>query len=543
MGGPPPVFLSPYRPIQRDRIAAEFRNRLRGSVSHPGQHAETSIHWRPIKIAQEPTAAVLRNRLRGRAWIPGGQQVHQPETPISYPQSVLRVIGQHPWRAGKASPPRVHLPETPVTFPGDLIVRGRQYRRQGDVWIPLSPGPSVYVPPTAIHQWTVLAGQHPWRAGRAAVPKQHLPETPITYPWSALRSVGQHPWRAGRAAPPRVHLPETPVGRGWSVQQVIGRHPWRAGKASPPTVHPPETPVLRPWAVQQIIGRRWRQRGILWLPVHVGPFIPPPTLTPLNWKPAKRSPWPPYRGHVWIEPLPYLPPAVPSKTPLRGMMVRRTGEAQARRPKGWILRWAPAPIVGGSLTIGYNIYANTGAGDPINYLVPIATVYGLTYTTSPLSYPGDWKIAVRAFNVYGEEKNLDCEVELILDSSGNDITNRPTAPTALRAFATVGGGIRVEWAYPPPLNPAKTPTGFHVYDGIGSVNYISPVATVSWGSGIVNMFVANLSGLTGGTTYQIGVRAYNGTAEEPNTNFVTVTADTTGPGPVDSLTGSPTVGG
>ena len=39
-----------------------------------------------------------------------------------------------------------------------------------------------------------------------------------------------------------------------------------------------------------------------------------------------------------------------------------------------------------------------------------------------------------------------------------------------------------------------------------------------------------------GVTYVIGVRAYNATAEEPNTMTVTVTADATGPEPVDSLT-------
>jgi hypothetical protein len=46
-----------------------------------------------------------------------------------------------------------------------------------------------------------------------------------------------------------------------------------------------------------------------------------------------------------------------------------------------------------------------------------------------------------------------------------------------------------------------------------------------------------MAGFTDGTTYTIGVRAYNATAEEMNTNAVTVTAIATGPAQVDGLVG------
>ena len=188
--------------------------------------------------------------------------------------------------------------------------------------------------------------------------------------------------------------------------------------------------------------------------------------------------------------------------------------------------------------IEYQIFANTGIGDPINYNLAIATTGLLTWTSSPLAYPGTWKFGVRAFDpVTGlEEENLDAAVTIILDGSGIDITNRPKAPLALRAFPTAGGGIRVEWAYNT-INPSPVPTGFHVYIGTGGMpSYGSPAATVSFQAAIAGTFVANLSGLTGGTAYTIGVRAYNATAEEPNTNTVTVTAITTGPSAVISLT-------
>jgi len=96
--------------------------------------------------------------------------------------------------------------------------------------------------------------------------------------------------------------------------------------------------------------------------------------------------------------------------------------------------------------------------------------------------------------------------------------------------------VRVEWAYPPTTGP-KAPTGFHVYLGTGSVNYTSPAATVLFTTGIANTFGVNVTGLPDATTYLIGVRAYNSTAEEPNTYTVSVLTDATGPGPVDSLTG------
>ena len=134
-----------------------------------------------------------------------------------------------------------------------------------------------------------------------------------------------------------------------------------------------------------------------------------------------------------------------------------------------------------------------------------------------------------------EEENLDCAVTIILDASGIDITNRPKAPTALRALARAGGTIRVEWAYNT-INPSPVPTGFHVYKGTGGMpSYGSPAATVSFQAAIAGSFMADLSGLTNGTVYTIGVRAYNSTAEEPNTVTVNCTADSTGPTAVVSL--------
>ncbi len=97
--------------------------------------------------------------------------------------------------------------------------------------------------------------------------------------------------------------------------------------------------------------------------------------------------------------------------------------------------------------------------------------------------------------------------------------------------------MRIEWPYPI-LDRARAPTGFTFTLGpAGLPNYSSPAATVLFDAGIANTFACNLAGLIGGTTYTIGVRAYNAIAEEANTNTVTVTADATGPSPVVQLTG------
>ena len=215
--------------------------------------------------------------------------------------------------------------------------------------------------------------------------------------------------------------------------------------------------------------------------------------------------------------------------------------------------------------VQYHVYANIESSDPIDYESPVATVSATTWMSGTLTAPGTWRFGVRAFNRSGEEQNLDCSATIILDAYGNDITNRPAPPTGLRAFATAGGGIRVEWWYPS-VNGTKAPTGFHVYTGHVSVpeavssyssvavpnqsipnagnsttvpvvtpDYAYPAATMLYSAAFFNTFQANLSGLTDRTKYTIGVRAYNAFGEEQNTTVVTVTADATGPAAVDSL--------
>jgi hypothetical protein len=216
-------------------------------------------------------------------------------------------------------------------------------------------------------------------------------------------------------------------------------------------------------------------------------------------------------------------------------VVRPVARPGALRPRGSVRFGAPG-LAALADEVQYHVYANLGNRDPIDYKSPIATVSTTTWTSAALASPGTWQFGVRAFDANGEEQNLDCAVTVVLDSHGNDITNVPAPPGGLRAFATAGGSIRMEWWYPVAGGP-KAPRGFHVYSGTGGIpNYATPAATVLSSAGLFNTYQANLAGFSDGIAYAIGVRAYNSSGEESNTTVVTVTADTNGPAAVSSLT-------
>jgi len=388
--------------------------------------------------------------------------------------------------------------------------------RRGHVVLPQ--GPNLGNPPTA-RAWKIAQGGQHGRRGRAWIPAGPPERTPVLAPYQPIvRLDGRSTplgWRHGRVILPQgPNLgPPPPRVASWSI--VRGGLYHRAGSA----IVPPSGPLRH-------------------LP-------PAPPLTLYSWLLARgdragrdRH----QRGRVWFPIVTRLGPAPVVDFPRRGLMARRQDERRGlTKANGRGSAWNPHLPPPLQMLTGYNVYMNHGAGLPIDYLHPVATVNALSVTswTSPaLTYPADWWIALRAFNQFGEEQNLDCAVEVILDGTGKDITNRPLPPTALRAMAIANGGIKLEWHYAP-VYTAKAPSGFNVYLGAGAPpSYGSPVATVGFGTSIANTFFTTISGLTSSVTYFVGVRAYNATAEEPNTNTVSVVADATGPAAVASLTGT-----
>jgi hypothetical protein len=197
-------------------------------------------------------------------------------------------------------------------------------------------------------------------------------------------------------------------------------------------------------------------------------------------------------------------------------------------------------VLGGSMVavpLLYHVYMNRGQGDPINYATPVATVAGLTWTSGVLTFPGDYKLGVRAYDPLSclEEQNVDAVVEVVLDADGNDVTRVPPPPLGLRAVPLQGGRVRVEWTLNC-TNLSRQPLGFHVYLAPSSVpDYSKAVATVAWSDQRMGYFVADLGNLTNGSTYAIGVRAFNAFGEEANTIVLSIKADATPPSLVDSL--------
>jgi hypothetical protein len=97
--------------------------------------------------------------------------------------------------------------------------------------------------------------------------------------------------------------------------------------------------------------------------------------------------------------------------------------------------------------------------------------------------------------------------------------------------------VLVEWTWPYLRGPK--PAGFHLYKGVGAVDYTTVAATVAY-SGLLVPPRAVLAGLTDGTTYLVGVRAYNAVGEETNTVVASVLADATAPANPENLTATAT---
>ena len=190
----------------------------------------------------------------------------------------------------------------------------------------------------------------------------------------------------------------------------------------------------------------------------------------------------------------------------------------------------------------YKVYKNDGSGGPVDYSTPIATTSSLSYVGSALALSSDTTFAVRTYDTVSglEDANTDCRVRIVVDGSGNDVTNRPNAPIGVTVRLLAAGAIRVEWAYGA-AGQAGAPTQFKVWATLGgSVNYAAaPNATVAYQAGRLQ-YSATVPGLTGGSLYSIGVRSSNASGDETNTTAVQATPDSTAPSAPTGLAGSAT---
>ena len=189
------------------------------------------------------------------------------------------------------------------------------------------------------------------------------------------------------------------------------------------------------------------------------------------------------------------------------------------------------------MSVVYHIYKNNGSGGPIDWTTVVATVSGLTWTSSALATPSDTTFAVRAYDnvTTYEDQNIDATARLVVSSGGVDITNVPVAPSMLTVTPTANASLEVDWLYAGAISGAKAPTGFKIYCNTPTVSYGSPAATVAFSPGRT-AYYKSITGLTDGSAYQVVVRSYNATGDDGNTTVATATAVSTGPSAVDSLT-------
>jgi hypothetical protein len=190
------------------------------------------------------------------------------------------------------------------------------------------------------------------------------------------------------------------------------------------------------------------------------------------------------------------------------------------------------------VAISYHVYANDMAGGSIDYGSPVATVVGTTWATPPIPLGSDARYAVRAFDTVSGliDQNVDAAVRILTDpTTGADVTARPNPPIGLSVLPTANGGVTIRWTYNP--GGATAPQSFDVYLTAGTaVDWTAPPATsVPYVPG-QPAYSANLTGLTGGTTYAVGVRGRNAAGREVNTTTVTFAAKTTGPAAVEGAT-------
>lgn len=189
------------------------------------------------------------------------------------------------------------------------------------------------------------------------------------------------------------------------------------------------------------------------------------------------------------------------------------------------------PIVGAPT---YNVYKNDGAGGPVDYTTIVATTSSNTYSPAALATPSDNTFAIRAVKSSLEDLNQDVFVRIIIDSSGADITGRPSSPGLVTARPGSSGTAIITWVHNHRLG--GKPTGFKIWVSSGSISYGStPTTTTPFVDGQLVYLVA-VSGLSDGVTYNVAVRATNATADDPNTTTATVVGDAVGPPTVDSFT-------
>lgn len=168
------------------------------------------------------------------------------------------------------------------------------------------------------------------------------------------------------------------------------------------------------------------------------------------------------------------------------------------------------------MAIVYRIYANDGAGGPLDYTNLVGTTGTLAFSPPALAAGSDWTFGVRAFDdATGlEESNTDARVRIRVDAAGVLVGDLPNPPVGLTVSPRPGDLVFARWSYAK-AGQAAPPTGFRVYLAPGTVTLpAAPAATVPFSdSGVFNTYSAQVGPITPGVAYQVVVTAYNAAGE------------------------------
>jgi hypothetical protein len=189
-----------------------------------------------------------------------------------------------------------------------------------------------------------------------------------------------------------------------------------------------------------------------------------------------------------------------------------------------------------------DVYANDGAGGPVDYVTPAAALADgtLAWTSPALADGSDWTFAVRLRGPAGlRERNADARVRVRVGAGGALLPDLPDPPAHPAAVAESATALRVTWAFRAAAGPAPSAFGVWVVPGTTPSAAGPPALAVPAVAGR-HAYSARLAGLAAATAHAVAVAALAGPAYGPAATCVAATPAAAGPAAVDGLAAAAT---
>lgn len=190
------------------------------------------------------------------------------------------------------------------------------------------------------------------------------------------------------------------------------------------------------------------------------------------------------------------------------------------------------------------VFANDGAGGPVDRSTPVATVSGPPWTWTPpggLAPGSDWTFLARNHDTATglDDLNTDATVRVRVGPDGADVSARPQPVVGLRATWVEPETVRLAWSH---LASGRGADSFAVRATPGTTPDLgaAPDLSMPWRKGWTG-YAAELTGLAPGP-YAVSVRAVRDGLDDGSGAFLIVSPDPTVPAAVEGLTAT-VVGG